>query len=590
MIGDAYLQQRAELDNVLFSLQLTAGEVRVPADRLVALHRLQESLREPFFFIVLGPGKAGKSTLLNALFGREFFSTGEPQSDDRIRLFKYGEEEKDEGIDGFATECRRPAAFLRMFNVLETPPIESLGDRRAGIASRFAPAADAVWLVLPAQGVDVPGAAAVVESIGAELRKRTIVVIQQADVRSEGDIARMADDLRKAIRERTGAECPVFAVSARHALEAKLHGDPRIGGGFIEMEKHLSDEIAGGARHWEKLRNVADAAQGIVKDMAVQVEVSTQGVQRDTRRIEQLEAALAEQKAATVRQIETLLWDIADAYEKTQKRGEESIAAKLSPGSALGLALNRVEPRCQFQQELESKLGEKVRKQVAGALEWLEADLSGVWKQLHERIRAEFPDVAPPRAQVPPPPSVRPELQQQIEPLMEATDAYQKVELHIGQALAGTAKSLRILGSLATAFGVGAAATSLTHLGIGGILAAVAVGFVIAAMALVGVRKKAMLAEYRTYVAARRETLLNGIEAPVRKAADGIYTQLAPAFTPLRTWCATRRGQYDPIAARIRELAATLGKFASPAAASPAKEPAKTDAPAPASEVKTASP
>ncbi len=62
--------------------------------RLDTLHGLLTDIREPLLFVVVGEVKAGKSSLLNALFGQEFARVDVLPATDRVYIFRYGDEEK----------------------------------------------------------------------------------------------------------------------------------------------------------------------------------------------------------------------------------------------------------------------------------------------------------------------------------------------------------------------------------------------------------------------------------------------------------------------------------------------------------------
>src|SRR2546430_271694 len=105
MIGDEYFQIRAQLGTAVFSLSTLAHDLNAEPDILQTLQGLGVSLREPFLFVVIGEVKAGKSSVLNALFGREFCRVDVLPATDKIYVFKYGDEERDVNVNEKLTEC-----------------------------------------------------------------------------------------------------------------------------------------------------------------------------------------------------------------------------------------------------------------------------------------------------------------------------------------------------------------------------------------------------------------------------------------------------------------------------------------------------
>src|SRR5271155_3962982 len=121
MIGDDYLEVRAHLGTALYALTSLAHDLQATPETIEILRGLNAGLKEPFLFVVMGEVKAGKSTVLNALFGREFCRADVLPATDRIYLFKYAAEPRDVPINEHMTECYRPNNFLRDFNIVDTP-------------------------------------------------------------------------------------------------------------------------------------------------------------------------------------------------------------------------------------------------------------------------------------------------------------------------------------------------------------------------------------------------------------------------------------------------------------------------------------
>src|SRR5438045_2308802 len=121
MIADNYLQVRTELETALGKLLRLATEMRRNPSTLDTLQALLTDVREPLLFVVVGEVKAGKSSLLNALFGEEFAKVDVLPATDRVYIFRHGAEEKSVEVSPRLTERYLPISFLRDFNVVDTP-------------------------------------------------------------------------------------------------------------------------------------------------------------------------------------------------------------------------------------------------------------------------------------------------------------------------------------------------------------------------------------------------------------------------------------------------------------------------------------
>src|ERR1700750_1340607 len=118
MVADRYLQLRSEVEAVLGELLKFSAELRRPGPVLDSLHGLLTNIREPLLFVVVGEVKAGKSSLINALFGQEIARADVLPATDRVCIFRYGAEEKQVELSPRLIELHLPNEFLRNFNIV----------------------------------------------------------------------------------------------------------------------------------------------------------------------------------------------------------------------------------------------------------------------------------------------------------------------------------------------------------------------------------------------------------------------------------------------------------------------------------------
>src|SRR6201996_201460 len=120
MVVEAYLEARARLAGVVGNLVSLARETDESPETVETLQTLSRSLADPLLFVVVGEVKAGKSSLLNAVFGQEFCKVDVLPATDKIYIFRYGAEEKAVEVSPQVTERYLPIAFLQDFNVVDT--------------------------------------------------------------------------------------------------------------------------------------------------------------------------------------------------------------------------------------------------------------------------------------------------------------------------------------------------------------------------------------------------------------------------------------------------------------------------------------
>jgi hypothetical protein len=142
--GERYFAVRDRLSELLAWIGDLAREVALeeePDHPAPVLHR-------PILIAAVGEVNSGKSSLLNALVGEELCPAGPLPLTTEVRLYRHGIE-ADQEVQPQLIEARRPAAYLRNFDLLDTPGTNSKINGHAGITEPFLEHAD---LIFPALG------------------------------------------------------------------------------------------------------------------------------------------------------------------------------------------------------------------------------------------------------------------------------------------------------------------------------------------------------------------------------------------------------------------------------------------------------
>jgi GTPase SAR1 family protein len=295
-------------------------------DRLVSLRTRLEEGR--FFLAALGQFKRGKSTLLNSFLGCALLPTSVvpltaiptfieygPEINVRVRLQdaervkEFGAKSLEEAVKileehvteegnpknrlGVAqVEILYPASLLEHGVVLiDTPGIGSTFTHNTEATLNFLPQCDAALFVVssdpPLTEVEAEFLKAVKDRVS-----RLFFIFNKIDYLNDQEKDAALAFFKKTLKEKIGAteNYPIFCVSARRALEAKLSGDSRRweASGLGEVENHLVRFLAS-----EKAAALREALGRKVRDVLEEVMMRLRLAQRSLEMpLEDLESRL----------------------------------------------------------------------------------------------------------------------------------------------------------------------------------------------------------------------------------------------------------------------------------------------------------
>ena len=368
MVADLYLQFRNRAEAALGALLKLAADMQREPATLDTLQNLLKDIREPLLFVVVGEVKAGKSSLLNALFGQEFCKVDVLPATDRIYIFKHGAREERVDVSAQVTERYQPIAFLENFNIVDTPGTNTMVAEHQTITENFIPRADLVLFVFSV--VNPWGASAweLLRFVNQKWLKNVVFVLQQADLREPREVEVIEKHLKDTANEKLGFAPPIFAVSARKAFLARTTGVDKARlweeSRFAPLEQHINlmvDESKNGLR---KLVSTCQTATVILSDSAQRVRNILATIVRDEEQLSRLENILETRKEQTLRQVGGFLRGIEQACRQCETQGQKLLEHNLSFWRTWRLVFGKAEWQEKFQADLEVKMRELIQPQV----------------------------------------------------------------------------------------------------------------------------------------------------------------------------------------------------------------------------------
>ena len=364
MFGERYFATRQRLTDVVVGVRELGEECGTDVSALADEGDFLIGLKSPFLFFVCGEVNAGKSTLLNGLFGVDLCKTSALPETKKILSYRHGPRPKVvEPVPGMEDHYL-PLDLLRDFNLVDTPGTNSMTREHQDLTERFLLKADLIFFVFP---VGNPWCAATwqfVARLPEEQLLNSAFILQQADLKEPADIEVILEHMRTLAEQKTGYRPVVYPVSGKMAMQAKESEPLQLltwrKSGYPPLESFISRRITDNPDRRKILRDVRDSTQTVLRRIEDQIETRRATLDHDQRFLRELENEVDVRRDGQARQLSGRLAGLADVFFKQGIAANETLADRMSiPQSFLSL----------FQQELlptqiEKRLTEAVKEAV----------------------------------------------------------------------------------------------------------------------------------------------------------------------------------------------------------------------------------
>ena len=340
-----YSRLKLELASTIRSVMQVARRRNDDAHGVDCQKLLARLAEDRFNLAVVGQFNRGKTSLMNALLGSDRLPTGVLPITSVVTTVCYGDREraliqrKDsflheeiriEDLPRFVTErgnpgntqrvvlaeVQLPADLLRFgFFFIDTPGVGSLIAANTTTTRGFLPEVNAAIFVTSFESPFTEGELDFFEEVRSHVQT-VFVVINKADLVTPDQRDEIMAFVREKLVQKLGdTDLPVFAVSARESLDAKLVGDGSelAHSGLLELESTLV-HLLRTQKTRVLLTRVTDRVESLLKAQQAELEAAERATADPER------AALAEQQLRTR----------VDGLRREQEKILEPLCAKVS--------------------------------------------------------------------------------------------------------------------------------------------------------------------------------------------------------------------------------------------------------------------
>lgn len=353
-----------------------AGASTILRDRLALLESAA-------LFVIVGEVKSGKSSFINALLGEDVCEVAPDPCTAGIQELVYGEERSKTTLGDQWERVRLPRPVLRDITIVDTPGTNSIIRNHQTITENYIPKSDLVVFVFPAKNPHTATAWEFLSLVRKDWHRKTVFVLQQADLASQRELSVNQERVRQYAHERNVQDPVLFTVSAKRELDGASDS------GFAEFREFLRSAVESGEVWRMKVEGSRDTVRKIVGDLLA--------------KLRNEEAALAEDKAfyrdllvrvegrrVKAQSLRRLVVDsLGLSYDRLASRLEDDFREGLEVGTILRRSIPFLRDK-----DVKTWIRETQEKFEKTAREEIEAESTRVSKDLSDEMKAMLDDLA----------------------------------------------------------------------------------------------------------------------------------------------------------------------------------------------------
>lgn len=376
----------------LGTLQTVLLQFGVTPENRAALERSIHQLDDLFLLVAAGEFNAGKSAVINALLGQMILEEGVTPTTVRIQRLTYGPEIGRTTREVAIDDLTAPMELLRQISIVDTPGTNAINREHEAITEEFVPRSDMVLFITSADRPFTESERRFLQQIRS-WGKKVVLVINKIDILETLDeVARVEAFVTENAQRLLDFRPPVFPVSARRALRAKLNQD---GAGdalallassrFESLERYIHETLDQTERIRLKLHNPIGVGLRLIVETTSSVEARQALLADDVTTLENLERQTGLYRDDVKRDFHYRLAEIDNVLHAFENRGVAFFDETLRLGRVLDL-LNRERIEAEFAHNVVGNVPRLIAQQVNDMIDWLVANNLRQWQAVMEHL------------------------------------------------------------------------------------------------------------------------------------------------------------------------------------------------------------
>lgn len=329
LVQDYEIIRRREYELITGMLDVLPRIDNVGEQRIGQVRDAMFHADHPYLMVLIGPFSSGKSSIINALLGKEdFLRIGPVPTTDKISILRWGDEPQNVGSAGGADTVFYPSPLLRKVSLVDTPGLESVFKDHEETTRKFLHRADVVLLVMLATQAMTQRNLEYLKMF-KEYGKKVIIVISQADLITDEERETVKQYVLDQSKDNLGTEPDVWMVSAKQGLEAReggvLNEELWKISGLHQIEDYINTQLGDADRLRQKLQTPLQIVQSVHQGALEAVRQNLATFDRYRNITDNIEQQLTSQKNAQEKTVREINDEVEAHFRETGDRSKEAI-------------------------------------------------------------------------------------------------------------------------------------------------------------------------------------------------------------------------------------------------------------------------
>lgn len=291
--SEIILEEKALLESLVPEIKSTSNET---LER--KLNSARDNLENLFSIVFIGEFSTGKSTIINALLGKNILPEGITPTTDEITIIKYGEtngESNDNGHHHISINEER----LKGFFIVDTPGTNVTIEQHEKITQDFIPNADIVFFTIGAERAVTGSEAKLIRFIKEDWLKNIVFLLNKIDiVDDDSELSDLIQHTESELHRIFKIKPFLIPISARFANYARASSDEELyrRSGMKNVEDYIFKTLGEEERIRMKIKGSSEFAMSLCTETIKAIDDNVQKISTDMVQLGEFENRLTGMK------------------------------------------------------------------------------------------------------------------------------------------------------------------------------------------------------------------------------------------------------------------------------------------------------